>query len=335
MTAENAAMAAQIKEKLLASKRVLLHCHPNPDEDSVGSALAMKYMLESLGVAADIARGDSELPAHLSILPGHSSILDNTVHECDLSAYDIFMALDSSNPAYVTQKKDFSFPSHITVIVIDHHKSNSGYGALNLIAPEYPATGQILYDLAGLWGVTLTHDMALNLFVAIHTDTGGLRYPPTSSGTFRVAAALLDVAPDCLDALKSIYNHETPGSIRFRGLALSSVETFCNGRAALSLVSHEALMREGIAVTDTQKFSIAGILVTVEGWDICASLVENAPATVRVSLRSRDPERIDVSRVATALGGGGHAAAAGAMINAELAEAKRMVIEQIQTLLCA
>jgi len=94
-------------------------------------------------------------------------------------------------------------------------------------------------------------------------------------------------------------------------------------------------MREGIAVTDTQKFSIAGILVTVEGWDICASLVENAPATVRVSLRSRDPERIDVSRVATALGGGGHAAAAGAMINTEFAEAKRMVIEQIQTLLCA
>src|SRR3989344_4467547 len=175
MTAENAAMAAQIKEKLLASKRVLLHCHPNPDEDSVGSALAMKYMLESLGVAADIARGDSELPAHLSILPGHSSILDNTVHECDLSAYDIFMALDSSNPAYVTQKKDFSFPSHITVIVIDHHKSNSGYGVLNLIAPEYPATGQILYDLAGLWGVTLTHDMALNLF---ERHVVRKRYPP-------------------------------------------------------------------------------------------------------------------------------------------------------------
>jgi len=227
MTAKNAAMAAQIKEKLLASKRVLLHCHPNPDEDSVGSALAMKYILESLGVAADVARGDSPLHPQLSLLPGYASILDTAIPECDFSLYDTFFALDSSNPAYITQKKGFSFPSHITVIVIDHHKSNSGYGALNLIAPEYPATGQILYDLAGLWGVTLTHDMALNLFVAIHTDTGGLRYPPTSSGTFRVAATLLDVAPDCLDALKSIYNHETPGSIRFRGLALSSIRRLC------------------------------------------------------------------------------------------------------------
>src|SRR3989338_7690820 len=139
MTAEHAAMAAQIKEKLLASKRVLLHCHPNPDEDSVGSALAMKYILESLGVAADVARGDSPLHPQLSLLPGYASILDTAIPECDFSLYDTFFALDSSNPAYITQKKGFSFPSHITVIVIDHHKSNSNNGNVRRKGETFPS----------------------------------------------------------------------------------------------------------------------------------------------------------------------------------------------------
>ncbi len=335
MTTEQVAVAAQIKEKLLASKRVLLHCHPNPDEDSVGSALAMKYMLESLGIAADVTRGDSPLPQQLSTLPGYSSILDKAVHECDFSLYDTFLALDSSNLAYVTQKKDFSFPPQIQVFVIDHHKSNTKYGSLNLIADEYPATAQILYDLTTLWGVALTHDIALNLFIGIYSDTGGLRYPRTTGNTYRAAATLVGCAPHSLDTLRAIYNSETPGSIRFRGLGLSSLETFCDGRVVVSAVSQEALSREGVAFADTQKFSIAGMLVTVLGWDICASLVENAEGSVRVSLRSRDPERYDVSLVTSALGGGGHAAAAGAMIDAPLAEAKRIVVEKIQTVLCA
>ncbi len=335
MTTENLAVAAQIKETLLASKRVLLHCHPNSDEDSVGSALAMKYMLESLGIAADVARGDSPLPPQISSLPGYASILDKAVHECDFSLYDTFLALDSSNLAYVTQKKDFTFPPHIQVLVIDHHKSNTKYGSLNLIADEYPAAAQILYDLTALWGVTLTHDIALNLFIGIYSDTGGLRYPRTTGDTYRAAATLVDRAPDFLDTLRTVYNSETPGSIRFRGLGLSSLEVACGGRAVISAVSQEALTREGIAFADTQKFSIAGMLVTVAGWDICASLVENATGAVRVSLRSRDPERYDVSLVTSALGGGGHAAAAGAMITAPLAEAKRIVIEKIQTILCA
>ncbi len=334
MLPEHIAVAAQIKEKLLASKRVLLHCHPNPDEDSVGSALAMKFILESLGISADVARGDSPLPAQLSILPGYSSILDKAVHECDFSLYDTFLALDSSNFAYITQKKDFSFPSHITVLVIDHHKSNTRYGSLNLIADEYPATAQIIYDLTTLWGVPITHDIALNLFIGIYTDTGGLRYPRTTGDTYRATATLVDAAPDFLDVLRMVYNSETPGSMRFRGLGLSSLETFCDGRAVLSSVSHEALTQEGIALSDTQKFSIASILVAVEGWDICASLVEGSPSVVRVSLRSRDPKRFDVSLITSALGGGGHAAAAGTMMYMPLAEARRQVVEKIQ-ILCA
>lgn len=334
MTAENVAIAAQMKEKLLASKRVLLHCHPNPDEDSVGSALAMKFMLESLGIVADISRGDSPLPSHLSLLPGYSSILDTSVPECDLSLYDTFLALDSSNMGYVTQKKDFSFPPQMQVFVIDHHKSHTRYGSLNLIADEYPAAAQILYDLTTLWGITLSHDIALNLFIGIYTDTGGLRHAGTTSDTYHAAAKLVDCAPEFLTVLYTILNNETPGSIRFRGLGLSSLETFCNGHVVLSAVSYEALTREGIVFSDTQKFSIARILVMVVGWDICVSLVENASGTVRVSMRSRDPKHYDVSLVASALGGGGHAAAAGTMIHAPLAEVKHMVVEKIQTILC-
>ncbi|MDP2691784.1 MAG: hypothetical protein Q8O95_05280, partial [bacterium] len=53
--------APVILDEIKRASSILLHCHPSPDPDSVGSALAMKFALEQLGKKATVIRGDSEL----------------------------------------------------------------------------------------------------------------------------------------------------------------------------------------------------------------------------------------------------------------------------------
>ena len=72
-----------------------------------------------------------------------------------------------------------------TLINIDHHVSNEGYGDLNYVDPTAPATGQIIYEFFKEIGAPLSSDMAVNLFAAISTDTGSFQYPGTDARTFR------------------------------------------------------------------------------------------------------------------------------------------------------
>lgn len=71
-------------------------------------------------------------------------------------------------------------------------------------------------------------------------------------------------------------------------------------------------------------------LKRVRGWNLCFALVEQEQGTVGVGLRSREDSNYDVSKIAVALGGGGHKAAAGARIKGSIAEAKAKIKEAIK-----
>ena len=97
---------------------------------------------------------------------------------------------------------------------------------------------------------------------------------------------------------------------------------------AISAVTQEQLKRLSIATSDTEKADISNILKSVVGWNIGACLTEVENGSVNVSLRTRDANRFDVSKLAVAIGGGGHPAAAGGTINLPLAEAKALLIKK-------
>lgn len=324
-------IAPQILEEIKKAKSILLHCHPSPDADSIGVALAMMHALEAMDKKVTVIAGDSELPVSFSALPGFEKIVRKNFFEVDLSQFDLFIIQDSGGIRQVTHAGPVVFPSHLKTINIDHHVSNDKYAQINLVDPTYPATCQILHDLFVLWQVEITPEIAKCLMLGIYTDTGGFRFPATTSATFSTAAHLAEIAPDYTSAISFMNNSNTPGVVFFEALALDAVTLHCNGRVAISAVSYDSLIEKKINKSEIFP-DIANILTSVIGWEIGIKMIEDQPGGVRISLRTRDEKKYDVSKIAVALGGGGHKAAAGAYVEATLDEAVKKVMETISAI---
>jgi phosphoesterase RecJ-like protein len=324
-------VSGQIWREIEKANHILLHCHPSPDPDSVGSVLAMKGALENKGKKVTVIQGDSEISPGLMHFPGAREIIKKNFGEIDLKEFNLFIILDSGSPEMISRKQTPSFPLPIKSIVIDHHASNKKYADINLVATA-PSTTFVLFNLFKEWDIAITHDIALNLFIGMFTDTGGFKYPPVDSQTFEVAAELAAVAPDFIEIIFQMENCQDKASIYGQAIALNSIRTFCNDMIAISAVSHQALAEKNISTNAVSEGYVANILKSVVGWNIAVSMVEIEPGRVKASFRTRDVHKYDVSKLAVALGGGGHKAAAGAVFTVPLEEAVAKVVETAKTL---
>ena len=91
-------------------------------------------------------------------------------------------------------------------------------------------------------------------------------------------------------------------------------------------------MEKNIPEECIRGISISNILKSVVGWNVGVSLIERQPGEIKVSLRTRDKELFDVAKLATALGGGGHRAAAAAVLKMSLDDAKKLVVQKAKEL---
>jgi bifunctional oligoribonuclease and PAP phosphatase NrnA len=325
--------APLILTEIKKADSVLLHCHPSPDPNSVGSALAMKFALEGMGKKVTVIRGDSEIPEAFMHFPGAKDIVQKNFTEIDLAGFDLFISQDCSKVDRISGISQLSFPPELTVINIDHHRSNDMFGAINLVVEDYPATAQILFDLFSEWRIVFTPELSANLYIGIYTDTGGLKFRGVSARTYEIMSKLVKIVPNFAWYIDVMENSNTPGSVAYQGVALNHVEIFLDGRLALASVPNTVLRQKGIKEEDMGGFKIANVLRRVIGWDIDVSLVEVEPDMIKVGLRTRDADKYDVSMLATALGGGGHKAAAGAALkNMPIEEAKRLVVAKAKEL---
>jgi len=324
--------APLILAEIKKAKSILLHCHPSPDPDSVGSALAMKFALESLGKKATVIKGDSDIPQAFMHFPGANSIVPKNFGEVDLKDFDLFISLDSSTIDRISSGCAKNFNPPFKVINIDHHRLNQMFGSINLVEETYPATAQILFDLFSKWKIVLTPEIAANLYIGIYTDTGGLKYRNTTAHSYLVMAELVNEFPDFYNMISPLDNSNTPGSLAYEGYALSHIETFLDGRLAIAVVPYSFFKEKNINERDMEGIQISPILRTVIGWDIDVALVEIVPQQIKIGFRTRDENAYDVSKLSAALGGGGHKAAAGAVLNMPLDEAKRQVVAKAKEL---
>lgn len=320
-----------ILAEIAKAKRILLHCHPSPDPDSVGSALAMKFALEGMGKTVTIISSDSDIPRGFRSFPGAETILRQSFFELDLSQFNLFLIQDSGSIHMISRFKPISFPLPVKTIVIDHHASNPKYADINLVEPTYPAAAQILYDLFTLWDVKISREIATNLFMGIYSDTGGFKYAGTTEKTFHIAGELIKLAPNFLNVISDMENSNTPGFIAFEALALNSVRPVLGGKAGFSVISHAALASKNLPLSDVRGDAIAPILRSVEDWKISGLLIELQPGSVKMNFRSKSAD-YDVSKLAVALGGGGHKMAAGATMDAPLETVLEKVVAKAKEL---
>jgi len=322
----------QILDLIKSSKKILLHFHPRPDGDSIGGALAMKHVLTEMGKEVTVIKGDSPIPGYLSHLPGIADVVLKNILEIDLTAFDLFLIQDSGSIGHVSNLAEVVFPATLKTVCIDHHISNEGYGQLNLIDADFPAVCDLLVSLFTSWGVVIPRDAAVCLMTGIVTDTGGFRYRGVSARTFKNASILAEAAPDFAKVLFLMDNSNTKEKFVYVGLAFSSIKTYLDGTVAISAVSYADLQSKGVSREDAKGGEVSNLLKSVIGWEIGISAIEEAPGEVKISMRTRDAEKYDLSTVALALGGGGHKGAAGIFLKTSLDDAVQKLVEVITKL---
>jgi len=311
----------EIRDVLKGRKRILVASHLRPDADAYGSVIAAALWLRSEGHEVTVWNEDGML-SKFSFLPSSELV---TVPASTPVSFDAVLALDTSVKNRLGTVLE-SVGGAPLWICIDHHRSNEGYGDLNLIDATRPATGQILAEGFLGCGIPVTPEMAANLFAAISTDTGSFQYEGTGAETYEIAARLIRLGVDVAVLSRSLYENQPRRRLELLKHALVHSRFTCDDRVASFSLSLEDVDKLGVIPEDNE--GIIDHLRSVEGVKAAAFFEELPEGMVRLSLRSKDSS-FDACALCAQFGGGGHKMASGARIRGGLAEVQERVLVAI------
>ncbi|HYN94862.1 MAG TPA: bifunctional oligoribonuclease/PAP phosphatase NrnA [Pilimelia sp.] len=288
---------------------VLLVCHVNPDGDALGSMLGFGLGLRRLGLAHVQATfpGPPMVPEPFRGLPG----LDLLVAEPAADAEpDLLICFDAASESRLGGLADRLARARAS-LVLDHHASNTRFGGIHLVDPHAAATSVVADRLLARLGVPLDAGIAECLYVALATDTGSFRFDMTTPAVHELAARLIATGIRPGEISRRIFDTRPFGAVRLYGevLGRATLEPAAAGGAGLvwTYATLADLARHGQQPYVLEPL-IDSVRCTAEA-DVSCVVKEVAEAEWAVSMRSKGA--VDVSRVAVALGGGGHRLAAG------------------------
>lgn len=308
-------------------QRFVLTSHVRPDCDALGSELGMAGILETLGKHVRIVNPQRTPPNLAFIDPEHRIAgIHEDVQPTELADREVLIVLDTSAWAQLAGMADVVRQFEGRKLVVDHHVGEDDLGAEMFKDVTAEATGRLVADCAEALNVPLDARMAQPLFAALATDTGWFRFPSTSEVTFRCAERLVraGAVPDVL--YRALFEQDTLGRMRLRGRALARIESEQDGRLAYTHVTRQDFAETGAVGTDTE--DLINMVLSIVGTEVAVILVEQPTGSFKVSFRSRSA--LSANDVAGQFGGGGHKAAAGAMVEGPLAAAQQRVLDAIR-----
>ena len=294
----------------------LLTSHINSDGDGVGGCLALNNLLQSMGKNAAVVFHD--LPTAYDFLGGWEDI--QQVAEAPSASARYAIVLDCPALERIGDVQN-CLDENTRILNIDHHKDNQLFGAINLVSPQASSSSELVYHLAVATGLHINATTAAQLYMGILFDTGGFRFSLTTPTTLEVAAALVRCGARLDFIADQLFGNKSLESVKLIGKAVNSLELHCDDRVATLHLSYQD-MRSG----DVEEVVNYGLLV--KGVEVALLLKEEEPGHYRISLRSRD--RVDVSQIASAFGGGGHARASGCRLSGPAHKVKQILLDEVQ-----
>lgn len=295
--------------------RFLLIGHVRPDGDDVGSICALHNVLVMMGKEADMVLADP-VPDHFQFLEA-SRLIHQSVPEG--RSYDAVVFTDLANRA---RAGELAIPDDVESLSIDHHKTNEGYTTYLYLEAEYAATAELLSEMFFDMGLTLDHDTANALYLALATDSGFFRFSCTSEHTLLMASKLVGMGA----SPAYISNHldvTTREGMETYKRVLETFHTEGNGKIGVAFMDQKSMEFDGV-----NSDMYCSIPRRLEGVEVALLLKYQSENSTRVSLRSR--EYVDVSVIAAHFGGGGHTRASGCTIPCSIKEAEKLLLEETE-----
>ncbi len=302
--------------------RFFLATHVNPDGDGIGSLLALTLALREKGKGVWPYLAD-ELPSLYEFLPGKDLLRFNLPEGKDWVA----IVLDCGEAGRLGEAAQEFVKDLPEVLVLDHHEISGSLGTRRHVELTY-ATGALVYKLLELLGVSLSREIALNLYVAIFSDTGGFRFQQTTEETFALAQKLIRAGVNPAEVAERLTEHYPFSRFCLLKQALLRLKLFAKGKVAFSFLTHNDYENCRAQKADSDDF--ATMFRSIDGVEVSVLLKEFRPGEISVSLRSRG--KINVARLAARFGGGGHRFAAGFKLKASLENLKTLLVKELEAI---
>lgn len=290
---------SETAELLRSFDRVLILTHIRPDGDTVGCAAGLCAALRALGKTAYLLPnpGLTENTApYFEPYAAPAGFAPEKVVSVDIAAAGLF----PDNAGVYLDRVD---------LAMDHHPSFEGFGKTNIVRPEAAACGELVLDVIREL-TPVTPEIALPLYVAISTDTGGFIYSNVTAATHRAAAELMDTGIDYRKVNKVFFQTKSRVRMQLEAAMLADAKFYDGGRAAVLAVPRALLEKFHAAESDAEDLSALG--PQIQGVDCAVTMRELGEGVWKFSLRTG--ERVNATEVCRLLGGGGHARAAGATL---------------------
>lgn len=290
-----------LREMIGDARTAVIVGHIRPDGDCVGSCLGMyNYLSDNYK--------DMKVRIFLEPPSGKFSYLknfDRIEHELtgDLSP-DLCLCLDSSDRERLGTY-DILFQRAKRTVCIDHHITNGGFAMVNRVEPRASSACEVLFGVLDEKKISLA--TAECLYTGIVHDTGVFKHSNTTGKTMAIAGKLLDMGIDGEKIIDDSFFRKSYVQNQILGRALLESVVFMDGKCIFSAVKAKDMEFYGADSRDLD--GIVDQLRVTGGVECAIFIYESGVHQYKVSMRANGD--LNVAKVASYFGGGGHVKAAG------------------------
>lgn len=323
-----------LESAIASANKIVITAHKSPDGDAVGSSLAWKQYMESLGKQAVVILPDNA-PDFLHWLPAYNDIITFDKHhekaEKAINEAEIIFCLDYNELSRTEEMLPAIEKAKAKRIVIDHHVKPTIDAVLTISHPEASSTSElvfkIIYQLSGTEAIS--HNTAVCIYCGMMTDTGGFTFNSSDPNIYIIISELLKKKIDKDVIYNRVFHNYSPSALRFRSyIILKKLNIVESLHASYFTVTKKEMKDFSFIKGDLE--GVVNVPLTMKGHKLSISLREDRdkPNLIFVSLRSSCG--FHCRQMATEFfNGGGHEDAAGGKLYCSIEEAEKIAMRAI------
>lgn len=296
-----------LEQMLEQTGSVVILGHVRPDGDCLGSTLGLYHYIQTNYPAIRAAVYLEESSPKFGYLAGYDAIL----HETDEVRYELCICLDCGDEERLGSFGVF-LANASKSLCLDHHITNTRFCEVNLVSENASSTCEVLFEQ--LDEEKIDKAAAECLYTGLIHDTGVFKYSCTSARTMEIAGKLMAKGIDFGSIIDNSFYKKTYVQNQILGRALLESITFLDGKCIFSALRQSEMEFYGVNGKDMD--GIIDQLRLTEGVEVAIFMYQTGPQEFKVSLRSQNA--VDVSRIASYFGGGGHVRAAGCTMSGRI-----------------
>jgi len=317
---DSAEVPLEIIKFIETGPRFIIAGHKEPDGDCVGSQLALLSFLKRVGKTAIAC---SAGPFKRTEIKKFQDIFHLTINDEEKAGAKLII-VDCSGIERTGGMEDQL--RGLETAVIDHHSIIIKRKSQSVIYHDAssPSCTLLVLKLIEAFDKGITKEESDLLLFGLCTDSGFFRHLGTNSApVFEAAARLVRAGSSPKEVFDMINGGKSLNSRLLLGHILSRTESYYEGRLLISSENLEESNTFGFEARDSDMCN--QLLQSVAGVEAVVIIRQEAVDNCTVSFRSND--KIDVARIASGFGGGGHKNAAGLTIKGTIAVVKKEIIK--------